>query len=338
MLQPNPRSVLNFVLAIALGMAVAIAPRLGLTQAPAAGDQSAAEAPPPFSNEELDEMVGPIALYPDELIAILMPASTFPLDVVQAARFLEQHKKDPKLKPSEKLDPSVLGLLNYPEIIKLMNDDLPWTERFGTAVINQQQELMDAIQQFRQRAQAAGNLESNEQQVIVQEKETIIIQSAAPDVIYVPRYDPTIVVVHQPAPYRYYYSTPYPYYYSSAAVFWTGMFVGAAVAYGIYGRNGWRRGSVNINRNVNVNRSGNVNRNVNRGGSTWKSSQRPGGRPGGGSGANRPGTRPGGSAEHRNPPQWRQRRQSTEHRNPSQWRQRRQSTEHRNPPQWRQRR
>jgi len=129
MLRLNARFLLQFVLAFALGAAVGTAPRLGLAQAPAAADQPAANAPVLLSDQELDELVGPIALYPDELIAILMPASTFPLDVVQAARFLEQHKKDPKLKPSEKLDPSVLGLLNYPEVIALMNDDLPRSHR-----------------------------------------------------------------------------------------------------------------------------------------------------------------------------------------------------------------
>jgi hypothetical protein len=167
MFRLNISPLLNFVVAFALATAVGIAPRLGIAQAPAAGDQAAAAAPKLFTTEELDSLVARIALYPDDLIAILMPASTFPLDVVQAARFLEKRKKNPKLKPSDKWDPSVLGLLNYPEVIKLMNDDLEWTEWFGTAVINQQQELMDAIQQFRLRAQAAGNLESNEQQVIV---------------------------------------------------------------------------------------------------------------------------------------------------------------------------
>jgi len=283
----NVRSLFNLTLAFVLAMMIGAVPRLGLAQAPAAGDSPPAETAAMFSDEELDELVGPIALYPDDLIAVLMPASTFPLDVVQAARFLEQYEKDPKLKPSEKLDASVLGLLNYPEVIKMMNDDLEWTERFGTAVINQQQQVMDAIQQFRLRTQAAGNLQSNEQQVIVQEKETIIIQSATPEVIYVPRYDPAIVVVYQPAPYTYYYSSPYPYYYSPAAVFWTGMFVGTAVRYGIYGGNGWRHGDVRINRNTNVN----INVNRPNGGSSWKPNNRPGNRPGGG---NRPGYRPGG--------------------------------------------
>ncbi len=284
MLRPSPQSLRNLAIALVLAIAIGAAPRLGLAQAPASGDQPPAEALAVLSDKELDELVGPIALYPDELIAVLMPASTFPLDVVRAARFQEQLKKDSTLKPSDQWDPSVLGLLNYPEVIKFMSDDLQWTERFGTAVINQQKDVMDSIQQFRQRTQAAGNLQSNEQQVIVLEKETIIIKSATPEVIYVPSYNPATVIVQQSTPVVYAYSPPYPYYYSPTAVFWTGMFVGAAVSYGIHGHHGWGHGDVNVKRNTTINRGGNT---INRGGgSTWKPSTRPAGRP---AGTNRPG-------------------------------------------------
>jgi hypothetical protein len=276
----------NLLLALALGGALATVSVHAPALAPDDdGDPNAQQAPAQLlSAEELDQVVGPIALYPDELVSLVLPASTYPLDVVQAARFLDKREKDPELKPSDRWDPSVLGLLNYPEVVTMMNDDLDWTERLGTAVINQQQDVMDAIQDFRQRAQAAGNLQSDDKQVIVQEKETIIIQSSSPEVIYVPRYDPVKVVVHQPAPVYYYYPTPYPYYYSPAATFWTGMFVGAAIAYGINGSWGWRRGDVTINRNVNIS-GGNRNVNIGGGGSSWKPSRPSGGRP--------PGSRPG---------------------------------------------
>ena len=181
--------------------------------------------------EQLTELVGPIALYPDELIAIVLPASTFPIQIVQAARYLDKHKKDPKLKPDESWDSSVLGLLNYPEVIEKMNGDLDWTWKLGEAVVSQQSDVMDAVQQFRNTAYTAGNLNSDEKTIIIQEKQIIKIESASPEVIYVPTYSPATVIVHQPAPYVYHYSAPYPYYYNPAAVFWTGMFVGAAISY-----------------------------------------------------------------------------------------------------------
>ncbi len=252
-----------------------------------ANTADAANAGAALSDEQLNELVGPIALYPDELLAITMPASTFPLEIVQAARYLEQRESKPDLKPNESWDSSVLGLLNYPDVIEKMNQDLDWTAQLGDAVVNQQQDLMDAIQRFRAQANTAGNLESDEQVTIVQEQEIIMIESASTEVIYVPAYNPTVVIVRQPVPYTYVYSRPYPYYYSPAATFWTGMFVGAAVGYGI-GWNGHGHNDININRNVNI--SGNT---INRGsGNTWKPNRPSGsqvGRPATRSG-NRPGT------------------------------------------------
>ena len=246
---------------------------------------AAASAGAKLSNKQLDDLVGPIALYPDELLAIVLPASTYPLQIVQAARYLEKRKSEPKLKPDERWDSSVLGLLNYPEVVEKINQDLDWASRLGDAVINQQQDLMDAIQRFRTQVNSAGNLESGEHTTIIREQEIIKIESATPDVIYVPTYNPTVVVVQQPAPYTYVYSSPYPYYYSPAATFWTGMFVGGAIGYGI-GWHGHGHNDININRNVNV--SSNQNINVNRGsGNKWSPNRRPGGQ------VSRPGTRPG---------------------------------------------
>jgi hypothetical protein len=254
-----------------------------------ANTADAADSGATLSDEQLDELVGPIALYPDELLAITMPASTFPLEIVQAARYLEQRESKPDLKPNESWDSSVLGLLNYPDVIEKMNQDLDWTSQLGDAVVNQQQDLMDAVQRFRAQANAAGNLNSDEKVTIAQEQEIITIESVSTEVIYVPAYNPTVVIVHQPVPYTYVYSRPYPYYYSPAATFWTGMFVGAAVGYGI-GWNGHGNNDININRNVNI--SGNT---INRGsGNTWKSNRPSGsqvGRP-----ATRSGTRPGATS------------------------------------------
>ncbi len=278
------RSGMRCLTAVALIAAIG---SLGVTMLSSAGwaqtQAAAATAGAKLSNKQLDDLVGPIALYPDELLAITLPASTYPLEIVQAARYLEKRKSEPKLKPSESWDSSVLGLLNYPEVVDKMNQDLDWTSRLGDAVVNQQEDVMDAVQRFRTQAYSAGNLESGEHTTVIRETEIIKIESATPDVIYVPTYNPTVVVVHQPVPYPYVYSSPYPYYYNRAATFWTGMFVGAAISYGV----GWRgRGNndININRNFNQN----INVNVNRGsGNKWNSNRRPGGQVG------RPGTRPG---------------------------------------------
>ncbi len=285
------------ILALALVIALAFPPGVGWSADSSATDPSAqgagqesGDASPEsdlgMTTEELEELLGPIALYPDELLAVVLPASTYPIEIVQASRFLEKHKSDPDLKPSEEWDTSVLALLNYPEVLQLMNGDLDWTWKLGEAVAQDQDAVMDAVQSFRHRVQDAGNLQTNEQQKVVVEKETIIIESASTEVIYVPTYQPAQVVVVQSTPYPYYYSAPYPYYYNPHAVFWTGMFVGTAVAFGIgwgryggYGRYGG--GNININKNININNPGGGNR--------------PGDRPGGG--GDRPGNRPGGGGD-----------------------------------------
>jgi len=235
--------------------------------------------------QELEKLVGPIALYPDDLVGIVLPASTNALQIVSAARFLEKHKKNPKLQPDKNWDPSVLGLLNYPEVIKIMNKDLEWTQTLGDAVVNQQQDVMNAIQSFRKKAQGVGNLKTNEKQIIIVEKEIIKIVSADPQVIYVPTYQPT-TVIYTTTPV--YYAPARPAYWSTGAAFFTGMFVGSAIRYGT----GWRRGSVDVNRSVNI--SGG-DRNVNVGGGNRPSQQ-----PGGGGG---PGGRGGGSTQQWKPSQ-----------------------------------
>jgi hypothetical protein len=166
-----------------------------------------------LGSDALAELVGPIALYPDDLLGIVLPASTFPLQVVQAARFIEAAKVDPKLEPDPDWDPSVVALLNYPEVIALLNDDIDWTWRLGEAVINQQSDVLAAVQAFRSRANVAGNLRTDANQVVENTGETIIIKPASPERIYVPYYEPARVVVYQPYPVYHYYPTPYPVYY-----------------------------------------------------------------------------------------------------------------------------
>lgn len=271
----------SFRLALIAAMMLSILPD-ALREA-AAQDQGNAEVAL-LSADELFDLVGPIALYPDELVAIVLPASTYPLDIVKASRYLAAYENDQNLKPDENWDSSILGLLNYPEVINMLNDDLDRTWQLGTAVVNQQEDVMDAIQAFRRQADEAGNLESDEQITVVHETEIIEVRSTSTEVIYVPTYNPSTVIVYSTNPYPWVYSPPYPYYYRPAAAFWTGMFVGAAINYGI----GWRgrgRNEINISRDVNI--SGNT---INKGGGNkWKPNR-------GGGQVGRPGNRPSAGA------------------------------------------
>jgi len=141
-------------------------------------------------------------------VAIILPASTFPLDIVQADRFLQKLKQDPKLQPDARWDESIRSLLNYPEVISMMSQDLDWTQDLGEAVVDQQADVLKAVQAFRAKAASAGNLKTDDKQIITQDKGTIQIVPADPEVIYVPQYQPSTVVVTQPAPVYAYYPTP----------------------------------------------------------------------------------------------------------------------------------
>jgi hypothetical protein len=271
---------------VALATCVAlIAAPLAVAQAPAASG-NAAEAPSP---EQLEQLVGRIALYPDDLVALILPASTNPLQLVQADRFLDRRKSDPKLPIDDRWDDSVKSLVNYPEVVKQMSGDLDWTSDLGEAVVADQGAVLDAVQAFRRKAQAAGNLKSDGKQVVTVEKEIVTIVPADPQVIYVPQYNPTTVVAYSAAPVYGYYPAPYPSYYypyAPGAALATGLIWGAAIgaAWGgnHYGAN-WGGGNNNItvNRNTNIN-SGNVNRPSQQpgrggsGGTAWKSDKKPG--------------------------------------------------------------
>ena len=128
---------------------------------------------PLLTTVDLEELIGPIALYPDDLLAIVLPASVYPLQIVDAARFLEDVKIDPTLKPDPEWDDSVVALLNYPEVIELLNDDIDWTWRLGEAVVAQQSDVVAAIETFRDRAYAAGNLKSDSYQNVTRDEGAI---------------------------------------------------------------------------------------------------------------------------------------------------------------------
>ena len=196
------------------------------------------EGIPLLSRQELQDLVGPVALYPDDLLAIVLPAATYPLQIVQAARFLEELKSDPSLEPDEDWDDSIIAVLNYPEIVELLNEDLDWTWQLGEAVVAQQGDVVTAIEGFRNTAYAAGNLQSDEYQDVSRDEGVIEISPVNDDIIYVPYYEPESVVVYQQRPVYHYYASPYPVYYypyADSYAFNRGFFWGVTTAFTI----GW---------------------------------------------------------------------------------------------------
>lgn len=206
-------------------------------QTPPGYQPSSAPSAPLLTSSQLQDIVGRIALYPDDLLALILPASTTPLDIVKAQRFLNKYATDKTLKPDPSFSQPILNLLTYPDVINLMGDDLDWTESLGQAVSAQQADVLEAIQIFRRKAQAAGNLKSDEKQTIIVKQETVQIVPAKPEVIYVPVYQPATVIVAQPAPAVTYVPTAYPVYYNpvatAAVAASIGYIAGANTAYGV---------------------------------------------------------------------------------------------------------
>lgn len=189
-----------------------------------------------FKPEELDQMLAPIALYPDSLLTQIFMASTYPIEVVQADRWLQNNKnlKGDKLQAAldkQNWDVSVKSLVSFPDVLDMMNDKLDWTQNLGDAFLAQQKDVMDTVQKLRKKAEQAGNLKSNQQQQITNDGTTVIIQSANPQVIYVPVYDPTVIY----GTWWYPAYPPYPVYvYPPGAAFVT-FTVGVAVGAAWYG-------------------------------------------------------------------------------------------------------
>src|SRR6478609_3893007 len=152
--------------------------------------------------DQLDSLVAPIALYPDPLLAQVLAASTYPLEIVQLQQWMEKH---PDLKgealasavEKEKWDPSVQAMAALPEVIKRLGDDIKWTTDLGNAFLVQEKDVMAAVQRMRKKAQDGGNLKTTEQQKVttqvVESKQVIVIQQANPQVVYVPPYNPVVV-------------------------------------------------------------------------------------------------------------------------------------------------
>ncbi len=215
-----------------------------------------------YSQQELDELLAPIALHPDALLAQILMASTYPLDVVEAARW---RKANPKIEGSElesqmagqPWDPSVKSLTAFPTVLDMMSEKLDWTQKLGDAFLGQQKQVMDTVQKLRQKAQQAGSLATTKEQTVSSANEggtTVIkIEQANPQVVYVPTYNPAVVygTWWYPAPPPYYY---YPPGYVAGAAFFS-FAAGVAVGSWLWGGCNWGRGDVNIN----VNRYNQVN-------------------------------------------------------------------------------
>ena len=215
---------------------------------------------------QLDALVAPIALYPDALLANMLAASTYPLEVVEADRWVKEHKnlKGDQLKAEvdkQKWDDSVKALASTPSVLDTMNDKLDWTKSLGDAVLAQQPDVMDAIQRLRAKAQANNKLTSTKEQKVtvqtVENKQVIAIEPTDPNTMYVPYYDPAAVYGAWP------YSEYPPYYfgypsYIGAGVIAAGLAFGAGYALGRWG-NYWGGGCNWGNNNFFINRSNNIN-------------------------------------------------------------------------------
>ena len=230
-------------------------------------------------NDQLDSLVAPIALYPDPLLAQVLAASTYPLEIIQLQQWMTKH---PDLKgealaaavEKENWDPAVQGLAALPDVVKRLGDDIKWTADLGNAFLAQQSDVMDAVQRMRKKASDAGNLKTTEQQKVttqvVQTKEVIVIQQANPQVIYVPAYNPVVVYGPPIYPYPPIYYPPPGYYAAGVAIgFGVGIAMGAFWGGGWgYGPR-WGYGSVNINVNNRYVNHYNRYNNYNRYGGNW---------------------------------------------------------------------
>ncbi|MGA7293532.1 MAG: DUF3300 domain-containing protein, partial [Terriglobales bacterium] len=205
---------------------------------PPPSTEAAAPTYEPQTPEQLQRLVAPIALYPDSLVAQILAASTFPEEVVEADRWLQAN---PDLKGQaladavnqQPWDPSVKALTAFPSVLGNMDKNLSWTSSLGDAYYNQQQDVMDAIQVMRKKAQQAGTLKTTPQQVVTDQDSTIEIQPADPNVVYVPAYDPWLCYGYPIVAWPGWY--PYP------GIWFGGPYLSFGIGFGIgwFGGFGW---------------------------------------------------------------------------------------------------
>ncbi len=201
-------------------------------------DEQSPASPVKSSPKELQQLVAPIALYPDALVAQILAASTYPTEIVEADRWMQRHsdlkgEKLAKEVDKQDWDPSVKALAQFPSVLENMDKNLSWTSSLGEVYANEPQEVTNAVQEMRQQARKAGHLDSNEQEQVTTQGSTIIIEPASPDMVYVPAYDPWLV-----------YGAPiiaYPGWYPVPGIFWGGVGLSFGVGFGIgyFGGFGW---------------------------------------------------------------------------------------------------
>jgi hypothetical protein len=257
------------LLAMAVGL-VLDAHATGQAQNPAASTPATpASSSAVFSKEEIAQLVAPVALYPDSLLAQVLMASTYPGDVADAAKWAKDHpdqKGDAAVKAvaQQPWDPSVQSLVAFPQALLMLGGDIAWVQKLGDAFLAQPNDVMATAQELRKKAQSAGNLKSNEYATVKTEgADTIVIETPSPQTVYVPTYDPN--TIYGPWPYAGY---P-PYYYPPSAYYYPGYAFGAGLAWGvgigisigIWGDCDWGGGDININSD----RYNEFNRNIDRG-------------------------------------------------------------------------
>jgi hypothetical protein len=221
-----------------------------------------------FTDAELDQMLAPIALYPDSLLSQVLMASTYPADVKEAAAWSKAHPDEKGDAAIEKVkdqawEPAVQSLVAFPQLLSMMGDKPDQVQKLGDAFLASPAQVMDRVQVLRKKAQDAGNLKTNEQQKVTNTteagKQVIIVEPAKADTVYVPAYQPSVYGPWPYPSYPPYYWAPPPYYYPAggfvAGVFWGAAVVG--IANGLWGGCNWGGGDVNIN----VNKFNNINSN-----------------------------------------------------------------------------
>ena len=201
-------------------------------------NEQSATSPVQQSPKELQQLVAPIALYPDALVAQILAASTYPTQIVEAERWMQSHsdlKSEELAKEVDKQDwdPSVKAMAQFPSVLENMDKNLSWTSSLGEAYVNRPQDVTDAVQTLREEARKAGHLNGNEQEKVTTQGNTIIIEPANPEVVYVPAYDPWLV-----------YGAPivaFPGWYPVPGIFWGGVGLSFGIGFGIgfFGGFGW---------------------------------------------------------------------------------------------------
>jgi hypothetical protein len=230
-----------------------------------AQDQSATKK---FKQEELDQMLAPVALYPDSLLAQILMAATYPLEVVVADRWAKANKnlKGDQLNDAldkKDWDPSVKALVPFPQVLSMMSERLEWTQKVGDAFLDQQDEVMDTVQKLRAKAEAEGNLKDSEEQKVIVKERVIEIEPAQPEVVYVPVYNPTLIYGPwwYPAFPPFFFPPPPGIVIVRGIGFWPRVTVSRAWRHA-WGHWDWRHHyvNVNINRHININRNISINR------------------------------------------------------------------------------